>query len=61
MCLEHKTCNKVEENSKIEVLELLALTLQNVIVELGHTTIFYSNQFSPVVRQGVALFRSCEG
>ena len=30
MCLEHRTCNKVQENCKIEVLELLALTLQNV-------------------------------
>ena len=30
MCLEHRTCNKVQENSKTEVLELLPLTLQNV-------------------------------
>ena len=29
MCLEHKTDNK-QENSKMAVLELLTLTLQNV-------------------------------
>ena len=36
MCLEHRACNKVQENSKTKVLELLAIAECECLLQIHY-------------------------